>query len=224
MQLAAELRRKATLLANEMLPLYQQLEAQVPPSITRKTEAELTAMRASLVERVDACADVLTEYQRLGQAPPPAFRSWPASQLRERHANMTTNAEILREIVKLDAQLGRTKMDWELPTWSVERLSEHAEMLTQKVTELALHKEKQELLGKVEAALWLRKQDPPMALHMMRADQLRDLLSKLSDTAEKSSSSAPAATKKASAAGEKRKAEKAPTARAKSGGSKGTKA
>ena len=118
-----------------------------------------------------------------------------------------------------------------------------------------------------------------MALHMMRADQLRELLSKLSDTAvwsrlqrgvrrhcggtaawraacsgavawhavralarcrflcehelahcrflceqEKSSSSAPAATKKASAAGEKRKAEKAPTARAKSGGSKGTKA
>lgn len=70
-------------------------------------------------------------------------------------------------------------MDWELPAWEAERLETHAAGLKEKVETQAAHKEKQSLLGKVEAALWLRKEEPPIALHMMTIEQLRKLLAKL---------------------------------------------
>ena len=58
-------------------------------------------------------------------------------------------------------------------------------------------------LPQVEAALWLRKLDPPIALHMMTTPQLRKLLAKLngSPTSTDNASPTDAATLAASAPG-----------------------
>lgn len=161
------------------MPLYRQLELELPSNLGTKRAHDLDAMRAQLKKRVDACSAVLAQYEALGQAPPPTFRTWSTELLRERDANMTAKAELLRNVVKLDAQLGRTKMDWELPVWTTERLEEHAAALQQQVSALAAHKEKQVLLGKVEAALWMRREEAPIALSTMSTPQLRALLQEL---------------------------------------------
>jgi len=175
---AAELRDRAGVL-ERLMPLYRQLEVTVPQSLGSKDAAGLRELLASFEEQVEASGAVLRAYEALGQAPPPHFRSWDLEVLRERAANMTAKSELLREVVQLDAQLGRTKMDWDLPIWEPERLRAHADGLAEQAAETAAHKEKQKLLGKVEAALWLRKLDPPIALHMMTTPQLRKLLAKL---------------------------------------------
>ena len=95
---------------------------------------------------------------------------------------MTSKAELLREIVRLDAGLGRVKMDWELPAWGEDKLRAHAAGLREKSAAQAARKDKEEMLGKVEAALWLRKQEPPVALGSLSTEELRELLSKLSAT------------------------------------------
>ena len=177
--LAAELRERHALLCDSVLPLYGQLELKPPATLLQRSAKELEELSTTLAERVRACAAVLEQYESLGQAPPPTFRSWGVAQLEERAANMTAKAEVLREIVALDATLGRVKMDWELPAWDEGRLRSHADALAEKSDALLARKEKEGLLGKVEAALWLRKQEAPVALATLSADELRELLKKL---------------------------------------------
>lgn len=50
---------------------------------------------------------VLSAYEMLGQTPPPSFYSWSVEALLSRQANITSKAQLLRRIVRLDAQLGR---------------------------------------------------------------------------------------------------------------------
>ena len=57
-----------------------------------------------------------------------------------------STAEVLREIVALDATLGRVKMDWELPAWDEGRLRSHADALAEKSDALLARKEKEGLL------------------------------------------------------------------------------
>ncbi|KAL1514411.1 hypothetical protein AB1Y20_003512 [Prymnesium parvum] len=184
--LAAELRARAAEV-EALLPLYRQLSLAPPATLAATDAAELGRLKRAMLERCEASSALLASYEALGQSPPPYFRTWSVASLREREANVTAKSEVLRGILRLDAQLGRTKMDWELPAWEEERLLAYSEELRGKVEAHKGHKEKQTLLGKVEAALWLRREEAPIALQTMTVEQLQKLLAKLSGTPSESS-------------------------------------
>ena len=66
----------------------------------------------------------------------------------------------------------------------VTQLQEYAASLEGKVAEAEKRKEKDILLGKVEAELWRRKEEPPVALATLSTSKLRKLLKHLKSGGE----------------------------------------
>ena len=179
----AELRARRALLEESVLPKLRTLEQPVDgPSkkpLGSRTSEELEQLDASLAERVSACALVLAEYERLGQSPPPNFRQWPLADLNTRLDNMKSKGAQLRTIATLHAKLGGKRMDWSTPDKSVTELAAQIETLETQVAESQERKTTQELLGKIEAELWRRKEEAPVALATLSIAQLEELLRKL---------------------------------------------
>ena len=184
-----ELRARSHLLASSVLPLLRQLELERPPDagapLTQRSSAELAALNTSLTERVASCGALLAEYEALGQPPPPTFRSWATETLGSRLDNPTSKRAELQAIVALQAQLGRQRMEASLPEWSAAALREHAAALAAEVEEVSARKHKARLLGKVEAELWRRGEEAPVALATLTAEKLEALLAKLKGAPKK---------------------------------------
>lgn len=179
-ELLAELRARRSLLSGHILPLLASLQEEAPRALAANTALELEALNATLTDRLSAATDLLAAYEALGQEAPPDFRAWPLNKLEERHVNLTTKWAELNEVLRLEARLGRTKMDWALPEWPADKLRSRARELTLKVSELSARREKDELLGKVEAELWRRGQkEVPVGLPLKTTEELRELLATL---------------------------------------------
>lgn len=183
-----ELRARKALL-DDVLPMLAQLyEGKQEQALgggkplAERSSAELVELNTTLSARVQASGLVLAEYESLGQPPPPGFRTWPLSTLKERHANMTSRRDELRDVVRLLSQLGRQRMDWSLPELSADELREHAAGLAAQVAEAAERKERATLLGKIEAEMWRRKEETPIATTTLSTDELRGLLARLQGT------------------------------------------
>ena len=71
-----------------------------------------------------------------------------------------------------------------MPERSVEELGKITKKLKKKVRERAERKEKAELLGKVEAELWRREEEVPIATSSLSIAELRALLAKLQGATE----------------------------------------
>ena len=170
--------RKAGLLA-EASALYAQLQLSPPASLQAQGEAELRQSLDTLAQRVAACAALLEAYRTLGEAPPDDFRAWPLERTEARRASLTEHAPLLREALLLQTKLGGAR--------SLEALAERGEAglletlagLRAKVAETTARRAKDTLLGKVEAALWMHKQEAPVGLASMPAEALQTLLDKL---------------------------------------------
>lgn len=174
-----ELRARRELLSRHVLPMLRQLEETPPRDLAASSAVKLEVLNGSLTDRVAACADVLAAYGALGQEAPPDFRSWGLPRLIQRHDNLTIKWPELNAVLRLEARLGRPKMDFGLPEWPKPKLLVHAEALEAKVAETAGRKEKDALLGKVEAELWRRSQEVPIGLPLKSTDELRALLASL---------------------------------------------
>ena len=179
----AELRRRKALLSDHVLPLLTQLDQAVEGAskrpLVQRSASELEELNATLTRRVALCGRVLEQYEMLGQPPPPDFRSWPGERLEARLTNLTAKAPELKKINGLLSQLGRQRMDWAFAEWSVDALREHAAQLVEQVAEAAERKAKAKLQGQVEAELWRRNEEVPVALATLGCDELRALLTKL---------------------------------------------
>ena len=75
-------------------------------------------------------------------------------------------------------------MEWSMPERSLEELAKITKKLKKKVRERAERKEKAELLGKVEAELWRREEEVPIATSSLSIAELRALLAKLQGATE----------------------------------------
>eukprot|EP00908_Phaeocystis_cordata_P001417 Transcript_11497.p1 GENE.Transcript_11497~~Transcript_11497.p1 ORF type:complete len:372 (+),score=121.26 Transcript_11497:57-1118(+) len=185
---AATAERKAALL-KEVSAAYAQLEQKIPASLAKQSEAELGALLAGLAERVQACAAMLEAYRALGQTPPDDFRSWPLERVEARRDNVTARADTLREVLLLQAKLGGARpMDSSLAEMGEEELQLKLAELTEKVEETRARRAKDVLLGKVEAALWLHRQEAPVGLASMSVEDLQELLDKLNGAAGRKAS------------------------------------
>lgn len=173
--------RKAELLA-EASALYAQLELSPPASLQAQGEAALRQSIDTLGERVAACAALLEAYRALGQAPPDDFRAWPLERTNARLAILTEHAPLLREALLLQTKLGGARSVEALVESSAAELEETLATLRAKAAETTARRAKDTLLGKVEAALWMHKQEPPVGLASMSAEELQALLHKLLGT------------------------------------------
>jgi len=171
-ELTSILGRLATI-AELILPAYAQLDEPAPNNLICRSDAEIRQLNATLRERVYMSARVLESYDQLGQHPPPRFRSWKIEKLQARFQNMTMKAPLLRKLVAYHAQLGQVRMDWELPAWSEEALTERCAQLEAQVRESRTRRQKEELIGKAEAAYYMRGEEPPFGLAMKSSDELR---------------------------------------------------
>lgn len=178
-----ELRARKALLSEHVLPQLRSLEQAVDaPSkkpLGSRSSEELLSLNTTLSERVSMCAALLSQYELLGQPPPPGFRAWPLDKVSERLANMTSKGAELREIVALMGKLGGKRMDWSLPEMSRDALRAHAAQLEEQVAEARERREHAEMMGKCEAELWRRKEEAPVALGTLSTDELRALHKKL---------------------------------------------
>jgi hypothetical protein len=147
--------------------------------LAQQSVAELADLNATLDARLDACGLLLAEYEALGQPPPPDFRGWGVPKIEERLHNMTVRREDLLEVVRLSAKLGTRRLDWAMPELTSEELRAHIASLGDQVSEAQARKEKAVLLGKVEAELWRRKEEAPVALATLSVPKLNDLLQRL---------------------------------------------
>ena len=170
--------RKAVLLA-EASALYAQLQLSPPASLQAQGEAELRQSLDTLSQRVGACAALLEAYRTLGQAPPDDFRAWPLERTEARRASLTEHAPLLREALLLQTKLGGARSLEALVERSEAELEETLVGLRAKVAETTARRAKDTLLGKVEAALWMHKQEAPVGLASMPAEALQALLDKL---------------------------------------------
>ena len=100
-------------------------------------------------------------------------------ELSARLEDMVSKRDELREVVRLLAQLGGKRMEWGLPEKSVDELRAVAADLAVKVEEAKARKEKSELLGKVEAELWRRKEEAPAAVGSLSTEELQATLRRL---------------------------------------------
>ena len=157
--------------------------SQRPGGLAKMSSAKLTELNATLAERITASGTLLAEYESLGQPPPPGFRMWSMSTLEERYDNITSKRAELIEIVRLLSQLGNQRMDWNLPAKTTEELSVYTEKLNKEVAEFLERKERQTLLGKIEAEMWRRKEETPIATGTLDTPQLKALLKKLKSSA-----------------------------------------
>ena len=174
-------------------PACKQLEEHPPRSkVMALSVAELEHLRDVLVRRVEACSRVLEAYVRLGQSAPPTFRSWPVETLDERTANITAKEGLLRRVGALQAQLGSRRLDWGLPAWDDAALEEHIAALESQLEDSRERKEREELLGKLEARYWMSKKDPPIGLPTMSTQDLKQLLKQLQSAGEEGLSDEPA--------------------------------
>lgn len=175
-----ELRRRKDLLSAHVLPLLVQLEQPVDtPSIGKplgaQTADELHELHETLRARVEACGTLLAEYEALGQPPPTGFRAWPLARLQQQLAHFSSKGEELREVAQLLSRLGGPRVDGDLAEMDVATLKEYAATLEEQVIEAEKRKEKAELLGKIEAELWRRKEEAPVALATLSTKKLRRL-------------------------------------------------
>eukprot|EP00316_Scyphosphaera_apsteinii_P015685 CAMPEP_0119305962 /NCGR_PEP_ID=MMETSP1333-20130426/6827_1 /TAXON_ID=418940 /ORGANISM="Scyphosphaera apsteinii, Strain RCC1455" /LENGTH=400 /DNA_ID=CAMNT_0007309155 /DNA_START=36 /DNA_END=1238 /DNA_ORIENTATION=+ len=176
-----QLAMRLNLISCHIAPAYAQLGMKVPASLSEKTAEQLRELDATLAARVQGFARVQYEYTKLGQTPPPYLASWNVSLLEERFTNMTTKAHALRRVLHLQKLLGQTRMDWELPAWETTSLIKLATTLEPQVKALQERRQYQELLGKVEAELWLRRLEAPIGLAALSTAQLRAFLLDLKD-------------------------------------------
>ena len=170
--------RKAVLLA-EASALYAQLQLSPPASLQAQGEAELRQSLDTLAQRVAACAALLEAYRTLGEAPPDDFRAWPLERTEARRASLTEHAPLLREALLLQTKLGGARSLEALAERGEAELQETLAGLRAKVAETTARRAKDTLLGKVEAALWMHKQEAPVGLASMPAEALQTLLDKL---------------------------------------------
>ena len=185
-----DLRKRKELLGSRVLPLLAQLEqpADAPslgkPLSTCSVE-ELDELQSALSARASACGKLLSEYEALGcQPPPPKFRSWPLEKVEAHLALFAAKGDELRSVASLLSRLGGPRVEGDLPTMEVTQLQEYAASLEGKVAEAEKRKEKDILLGKVEAELWRRKEEPPVALATLSTSKLRKLLKHLKSGGE----------------------------------------
>lgn len=185
-----ELQTRASLLEDDILPKLAQLAepGKADESATalagskplsQQSSAELSELSVALRARVDVTGAVLAEYESLGQPAPPSFRGWPLPELKQRLDDLSSKRAELREIVRLLAQLKGQRMDWNLPAKSAEELRAHAARLTEKVSEANERKERAALLGKIEAEMWKRNEEVPVATGTLSIPELKALLLKL---------------------------------------------
>lgn len=182
-----DLRARTALLEGDLLPKLAQLYEQGKPEqalaggkpLSQRSVAELEELSSALSERIDASGRLLAEYESLGQPPPPGFRAWPLAELSARLEDMTSKREELREVVRLLTQLGGKRIEWSLPTKSVDELRAYIAELAVKAEEAKERKEHKVLLGKVEAELWRRKEEAPVALGSLTITELQALLKRL---------------------------------------------
>ena len=182
--LASELEARHDALKGTVLPALAQLSQRPPKALAERPAAELQTLGAALRARVDACASVLSGYEAIGQPPPPDFKSWPPELLHARAANLTAKAAPLRRIAELEARLGRKNLDWEVAALDDAALAARIAQLEPQVAEREATTEKEELIGKVEAALWMKGQEVPIGLPMKNTTELRSILKKLKRAAE----------------------------------------
>ena len=190
--LPVQFRARKSLLEEHILPQLNQLadadkQEQLhggSKPLAARSSTELADLNATLSARVEASGTLLAEYESLGQPAPPHFRMWPIEELRTRLNDMRTKREELREIVRLLAQLGGQRMEWSMPERSLEELAKITKKLKKKVRERAERKEKAELLGKIEAELWRREEEVPIATSSLSIPELRALLAKLQGATE----------------------------------------
>ena len=182
--LASELEARHDALKGTVLPALAQLSQRPPKALAERPAAELQTLGAALKARVDACASVLSGYEAIGQPPPPDFKSWPPELLHARAANLTAKAAPLRRIAELEARLGRKNLDWEVAALDDAALAARIAQLEPQVAEREATTEKEELIGKVEAALWMKGQEVPIGLPMKNTTELRAILKKLKRAAE----------------------------------------
>ena len=88
-------------------------------------------------------------------------------------------AFLVWQVVRLLAQLGKQRMQESVPKMTKEELRGYASELGVKLAEAEERKEKAELLGKIEAELWRRKQEAPVATGSLDIPELKALLKKL---------------------------------------------
>ena len=171
----------------KLKPKYGALELALPAGLWSKDEEELAAAERALEERTAACGVLLDLHERLGQSPPLGFRAWPLADLEARAAELREKMPQLRKVAALSAQIGQPRLDMSIAAWSAEKLEAHAASLAARVAAARARKEKEELLGKVEAALWRkdRSAEPPMGLSTMSTSELREVLAALEAPAAK---------------------------------------
>ena len=166
-------------LVAEASAAYAQLQLAPPASLRTLGEAELQQLLESLSQRVTACAALLEAYRALGQAPPDDFRAWPLERTEARIAGLSERAPLLREALLLQSKLGGARSLETLAERSGAELEETVAELRAKVAETTARRAKDTLLGKVEAALWLHKEEAPVGLASMATADLQRLLAKL---------------------------------------------
>ena len=183
---AAEEAVRKVALVGEISAALAQLQKAAPPSssLQERSEAELRELNASLAARVRASAALLEAYLALGQQPPDDFREWDAARLDARREQLTSKGELLRELLLLQAKLGGARrMDDGLPEVAEAELREKVQAMRAEAAGAQERRAKEVLQGKIEAALWLRKQEVPMGLAAMSLDDMRDLLARLNGKA-----------------------------------------
>ena len=182
-----ELRARTAVLEDDVLPklaqLYEPGKAEQALAggkpLSQRSSTELAELSSALGERVEMSGRLLAEYESLSQPAPPGFRQWGLAELSARLEDMVSKRDELREVVRLLAQLGGKRMEWGLPEKSVDELRAVAADLAVKVEEAKARKEKSELLGKVEAELWRRKEEAPVALGSLSTEELQATLRRL---------------------------------------------
>ena len=170
--------RKGVLVA-AAIAKYAQLQLSPPASLHTQGEAELRLLLDNLSQRVAASAALLEAYRELGQVPPNDFRTWPVERAEARRVSLVEHAPLLREALLLQTKLGGARSLETLAERSEAELQETVAELRDKVALTTARRAKDTLLGKVEAALWLHKQEAPVGLASMPTEALQTLLDKL---------------------------------------------
>lgn len=179
-QALEELRARKQLLTEHVVPMLKTLEQPLDgQKLGARSSEELAELNTTLAQRVASCASLLSQYDLLGQPPPPGFRSWPLEDLDARLTKMTTHSAELKKIVTLLSKLGGKRMDWNLPEQSGEELKATIATLEAQVKEASERRRTSELLGQVEAELWKRNEEAPVALATLSIAQLEELLKRL---------------------------------------------
>jgi len=167
---------RLSVIVSSLGPAFAQLEERPSPTLLDRSDAEIAELNSTLWQRVQACADVLQGYDRIGQKPPPDFRKWSLEVLEERRDNLTAKAPLLRKLLLLQAKLGQPRADWDLPACDEETLEARIAALEPQVREAEEKRVHAQLLGKAEAAFWARREDPPFGLGAKSIEELEELL------------------------------------------------